>query len=370
MTAISTSTDRTDRTDGTPDEELVPTVQELELAWRAVRAGQFRRPQRPEVDARDVVSGRRVEAVHGQDDGGHVWIPEPVVVVAGAHGWAGTSTTVLLLAEAAAGRGEPARVIDTASPAQSGFVGAAMVEHGVDETGQWRIGSRGPVNLQRLACPEIAPMTAPPPMEAADGTVSIIDTTWPLHDLLEHLVLPDEPGQLAAGQLHWLQAALTSSPLVLTARACVPGLRHLEQALESLEGCRASGSPVVLALLGPRSLPRSLTAAAGARVLAALEAGRLVTVPERPALTEAGLTPAALPRELQPAGDRLLTLTCPPQPRSADSTEPAGAAHPTAGATHAPGQPGLGPIQRLTGRAIRHFTSTNPSVTNREAELS
>lgn len=363
MTTMSTSTDRREHTDGTTDEDLVPTVQELELAWRAVRAGQFRRPQRPKVDARDVAGERRTEAVGGQDDGGRVRIPEPVVVVTGAHGWAGTSTTGLLLAEAAARRGEPARVIDTASTAQSGFVGAAMTEHGVDETGQWRIGSRGPVNLQRLAYPEIAPTTAPPPMEAADGTVSIIDATWPLHDLLKHLVLPDEPGQLAAGQRHWLQEALTSSPLVLTARACVPGLRHLEQALESLEGWRASGSLVVLALLGPRTLPRSLTAAAGARVLAALEAGRLVTVPERPALTQAGLTPAALPRELQPAGDQLLTLTCPPHPPSADSTEPAGA-------THAPGQPGLGPIHRLTGRAIRNFTSTNPSVTNRKDELS
>jgi len=370
VTTMSTSTDRGEHTDGTTDEALVPTVQELELAWRAVRAGQFRRPQRPKVAARDVAGERRTEAVRGQDDGGRVRIPEPVVVVTGAHGWAGTSTTVLLLAEAAARRGEPARVIDTAPPAQSGFVGAAMTEHGVDETGQWRIGSRGPVNLQRLAYPEIAPTTAPPPMEAADGTVSIIDATWPLHDLLKHLVLPDEPGQLAAGQRHWLQEALTSSPLVLTARACVPGLRHLEQALESLEGWRASGSLVVLALLGPRTLPRSLTAAAGARVLAALEAGRLVTVPERPALTEAGLTPAALPRELQPAGDQLLTLTCPPHPPSAISTEPAGAAHLTAGATHVPGQPGVGPIQRLTGRAIRNFTSTNPSVTNRKDELS
>lgn len=370
MSTMSTSTDRGEHTDGTTDEALVPTVQELELAWRAVRAGQFRRPQRPKVDAQDVAGERRTEAARGQDDRGPVRIPEPVVVVTGAHGWAGTSTTVLLLAEAAARRGEPARVIDTASTAQSGFVGAAMTEHGVDETGQWRIGSRGPVNLQRLAYPKIAPTTAPPPMEAADGTVSIIDATWPLHDLLKHLVLHDELGQLAARQRHWLQAALTSSPLVLTARACVPGLRHLEQALESLEGWRASGSLVVLALLGPRTLPRSLTATAGARVLAALEAGRLVTVPERPALTQAGLTPTALPRELQPAGDQLLTLTCPPHPPSADSTEPAGAAHPTAGATHAPGQPGLGPIRRLTGRATRNFTSTNPSVTNRKDELS
>jgi len=263
VTTMSTSTDRGEHTDRTTDEDLVPTVQELELAWRAVRAGQFRRPQRPKVDARDVAGQRRTEAVRGQDDRGRVRIPEPVVVVTGAHGWAGTSTTVLLLAEAAARRGEPARVIDTASPAQSGFVGAAMTEHGVDETGQWRIGSRGPVNLQRLACPKIAAATALPPMEAADGAVSIIDATWPLHDLLKHLVLPDEPGQLAARQRHWLQAALTSSPLVLTARACVPGLRHLEHALESLEGWRAPGSLVVLALLGPRTLPRSLTAAAG-----------------------------------------------------------------------------------------------------------
>lgn len=369
MTTTSPPTIRGDRTDSRPDEDLTPTVQELELAWRAVRAGQFRRPQRPELAARDTVEGRRTEEFSGPTGRGQVRLPEPVVVVAGAHGWAGTSTTVLLLAEAAARRGEPARVIDSACPAQSGFVGAAITEHGVDETGQWRIGSRGPVNLQRLAHPTFAAPTVPPPMQAPDGTVSIVDASRPLHDLLKRLVLHDDPAQLAAGSRTWLQAALISGPLVLTARACVPGLRHLEQALASLEGGRAPGVPVVIALLGPRTLSRALTAAAGARVRAALEAGRLVTVPERPALTQAGLTPAALPRELQTPAQHLLTLTCPPRTSPTDSTQPTGTAQTPGGATDVPGQPGLTPIHRLTGRAIRPFTRTDPSVINRKDEL-
>ena len=61
------------------------SVDELEQAWRAVRAGQFRGKQRA-VD--DGVPG----------GGGPAPIPAPVVLVVGVHGWSGTSTTALLIA--------------------------------------------------------------------------------------------------------------------------------------------------------------------------------------------------------------------------------------------------------------------------------
>jgi hypothetical protein len=75
---------------------------------------------------------------------------------------------------------------------------------------------------------------------------------------------------------------------------------------------RDPGTTVVLALLGSRSLPRTLTTAAGAAAQAAHRGQLLVTVPDRAALAAAGLTPAPLPRQLHPAGDQLLALTMHP----------------------------------------------------------
>ena len=296
-----------------------------------MRSGQFRQPQRYEGGSRawsgqpTQIEAPKAAASAGSDPGTGVRLPEPVVVVAGAHGWAGASTTALMLAEASVRSGTPARVVDTASPLRSGFVAAAVTEHGVDATGKWRVGSRGAVSLQRQIHPQTGVTAAPAPLPAPDGTVSIVDATWSLGDLLDPFDwrenrddsdletaldrafdVVDLQGDLSG---HWLPAAARCAPLVVAARACVPGLRLLEQALESLVERRLPAVPVVVALLGPRTLPRSLAATAGPRVLAVLETGRLVVIPERPALTQEGLTPAPLPRELQQAADQLLALT-------------------------------------------------------------
>jgi len=271
-------------------------VDELERAWRAVRAGQFQAKR------------RAVDGWASSGDGPDL-IPAPVVLVAGAHGWSGASTTALLIADAAARRGTAVRVVDAAPPARSGFAAASATEHGVDETGRWRQGSRGPVSVQRLAHGVAGSAVVPVPPAGQDGTVTVVDTGWPVPDLLERLAAdPAGPS--------WLSALVRSAPLVLTARATVPGLRHVEAAVEALSAVRGPGGRVVLALLGPRTLPRTLTAAAGPAVQTAQRDQLLVTVPERPALTRAGLTPAPLPRQLQPAADQLWALTLPGQPQA------------------------------------------------------
>lgn len=250
---------------------------ELEQAWRAIQAGRFRGP----------ADGT------GRADG---WdAPGVVVAVVGAHGWSGASTAALMIAEGCARQGVPVRVVDAAAPARSGFAAAAATEHGVDESGQWRVGHRGPVAVHRLVTPVGRVVDVPVPESADSAGVSVVDVGWPATDLLE-----------CRQERHWLGLLLRDAPVALTARATVPGLRHAEGCLQALA---ASSRPVCVLLVGVKRLPRWLLAAAGPRVLAAHGAGLLVTVPSRPELAGPGLTPAPLPRQLTTAGDRLVHLT-------------------------------------------------------------
>jgi len=271
------------------------TVEELQRAWQAVRAGAFRSQSHPGTE------------IGPGDAGAAGLVGQPVIMVTGAHGWSGTSTAALLIADAAARRGATVRVVDVAAPARSGFAAAAATEHGLDETGRWRRGSRDGVTVQRLAQSVHRPGAVPAPLTAQNGTVTVVDTGWPVTDLLQ---------QLGGG--HWLGTLLRAAPLVLTARGTAPGLRHVEAAVEALNAVRLPGARVVLAILGSRTLPRTLTTSAGAAAHAAHRDQLLVTVPERAALAAAGLTPAPLPRQLHPAGDQLLALTTNP----VEATEP------------------------------------------------
>ncbi len=151
-----------------------------------------------------------------------------------------------------------------------------------------------------------------------------------------------------------MTAALLSAPLVLAVRATIPGLRRLEHSLDAIAAYRDPALPVVVALLGlrpvhgttTRPLPRSLAVSAGPRTTACVEGRRLVAVPERPAMAEAGLTPAPIPRELHPAADLLLSLTHPrPAAKAGDENDS-----------------GPGDLSR-TRRAIQHLTRTTQSTT-------
>ncbi len=254
---------------------------ELERAWRALSAGTF-----------------RDQAAVGEPPAATVFTG-PVVAVAGCHGWAGTSTTVLLLADAYARRGTPVRILDGAPASRSGYSAAAATEHGLDESGRWRLGSRGQVTVHRIAgtLPGVGGvLDVPPPPAVAGDTVTVVDTGWPIADLLA-----------AGSRTHWLPRLLAHAPLLLTARANVPGLRHAEVTLEALRTSRSA--PPLILLLGARR--GWLQAATGPLLLAAEHDGRVQLVPERSVLAAAGLTPAPLPRQLHPVGDRLVQLTAP-----------------------------------------------------------
>jgi len=206
---------------------------------------------------------------------------------------------VLLLADAYARRGTPVRILDGAPASRSGYSAAAATEHGLDESGRWRLGSRGQVTVHRIAgtLPGVGGvLDVPPPPTVAGDTVTVVDTGWPIADLLA-----------AGSRTHWLPRLLAHAPLLLTARANVPGLRHAEVTLEALRTSR-SAPPLVL-LLGARR--GWLRAATGPLLLAAEHDGRVQLVPERSVLASAGLTPAPLPRQLHPVGDRLVQLTAP-----------------------------------------------------------
>jgi len=254
---------------------------ELQRAWRALEAGTF----------------RDQAAVSDEPLGAAAVFTGPAVVVAGCHGWAGTSTAALMLAEGYARRGTPVRILDAAAASRSGFAAAAATEHGLDETGRWRLGSRGQVAVHRSAGSLVGVLEVPSPPAVGDDTVTVVDAGWPITDLL------------ASSCTHWLPRLLQHAPLLLTARPSVPGLRHLEVTLEALPTSTSRLTQPFVLLLGARR--GWLQAATGALLPAAEHEGRVHLVPEHGGLASAGLTPAPLPRQLHPVGDRLAELTAP-----------------------------------------------------------
>ncbi len=257
------------------------THMELQRAWRALQAGTF----------------RDQAAVSDETLAVATVFTGPVMVVAGCHGWAGTSTAALMLAEGYARRGTPVRILDASAASRSGFAAAAATEHGLDETGRWRLGSRGPVAVHRSAGSLVGVLEVPSPPAVGDDTVTVVDAGWPITDLL------------ASSRTHWLPRLLQHAPLLLTARPSVPGLRHVEVTLEALPTSTSTSTQPFVLLLGARR--RWLQAATGALLSAAERDGRVHLVPENGDLASAGLTPAALPRQLHPVGDRLAQLTAP-----------------------------------------------------------
>ena len=142
----------------------------------------------------------------------------------------------------------------------------------MDETGRWRVGTRGAVAVQRPA-EQLAtladlpdPHAGPPRAEA----VSVVDTGWPLGQVL------DEPG--------WMSRRARAVPLVVTGRASALGVRHVEATLGGAAGRR--GLHVVLALIGPTRrgrIPARVSSIAGAGLTAAIQARRVVMLPDLPA---------------------------------------------------------------------------------------
>jgi hypothetical protein len=256
------------------------SVDELQRAWAAVQAGDFRRhPTR--ADARTTRPAAPAESE---------WIPatgERTVAVLGAAGSVGASTVALALGLAAP---EPVRVVECCSATTSGMAAASTAELGLHASG-WRQGSRDHVLLQRGSEPLVNIDDVPTPTGTEhERQLTVLDVGWDLAQVL------------ATGC--WLgDATRSADALVVVTTATVPGMRRLEAALELWGDDRA-----VVAVVGPRRRrwPKGVEHSAGPATRRALDAERCVEICEDRALAAAGLDSRPLPEPLLTAGRDLL----------------------------------------------------------------
>lgn len=208
-------------------------------------------------------------------DGTHLW-----VAVVGAHGGAGASTVAVALADAAAAGGHLVHLVGCGGLAGYGLLAAATVELGVDPTGMWRTGRRGPrVTVDRLIT-TAAQWPAPP---AASGVLTVVDAE--------------------AGAARAPETLATAAAVLLVCRLSVPGVQCAEQLLGPL---LEHGRPVLVAAVGGGRWPGAVTGATGP-LLRRLQADRQVlTVPTDRDLLTHGPTGRALPRPVSRAGAALL----------------------------------------------------------------
>lgn len=260
-------------------------VDELQRAWRAVQAGDYRR--HPEAEAPTTpatTSARR------QPSDERAWEPHEVVLpVVGCAGSVGATTLALSLATAGASVG--ARVIECCTVTASGLAPASTAELGQHPSGGWLQGTRGEVLLERGSDIFIGPDEVPPPTDAAATTnLTVLDVGWEL-------------GQLLASPSWLADRVLQPGPVVVVTTATIPGLRRLEGALALLEG-----SPVIGAVLGPprRKWPRGVEHSLGSLTRQLDQREALHVLPVDRGLAVRGLDSEALPTPLLTAADHIL----------------------------------------------------------------
>ena len=268
---------------------LAVTTLELQAAVRALGRGEFR--GLPADGARPV---RTPSDWTG--DGGRT------VLVLGAHGGSGATTTALVIAELLRAQGE-ARLIECVPAPVSGLLEAAEHELG-SRGGRWRVGRRGRLYLERLAEPVLCLRDVPLPPAASGWTV--LDLGWPL---LEVITADGWPRQALA------QARM----LVLVARATDPGVRRAESALDLL--APVIGGRGAIVLVGARAPDRHLRTLFGPR-LRALDQARLLTcLPADRGLQQHGITTRDLPTGVR---DALRPVTTHATTTPAGPTKPGG----------------------------------------------
>jgi hypothetical protein len=196
-----------------------------------------------------------------------------VVRCASAYG----ATTFALALASAANTG--ARVVECSSATSSGLAAASTAELGMHPSG-WAQGTRDEVLLQRTSVALASVHDVPLPPAAEKTTLTVLDVGWELGHV------PNTPTSWVAAQVR--QAAT----VVVVTCATVPGLRHLECALASLDGI-----PPVVAVVGPprKRWPKAVRHNAGALTRAADSAGRLLVAPYDRRLAVAGLDSTPLP---------------------------------------------------------------------------
>jgi hypothetical protein len=250
------------------------TVTELQAALRAAWAGQF------------AASSMYWSTPAFPPQTGPCWaLSGQVVMVVGCHGGAGASTVALAMALAALESGRSVRLLDCASAERSGLVTAVDAELGVEPG--WRRGRRARLPIDRVAdvLASAADVPVPPDEPLGAVEVTVVDSGW------------GATGVLFGGS--WLAQVAESAAVVLVARATVPALRQLEQAM-----AMCCHNPVV-AVQGPSRRDRSVHATAGSLLLAAQGTGRVVSVPSSRRLAVAGISSAPLPQGVLKAGRKL-----------------------------------------------------------------
>lgn len=269
-------------------------VDELKRAWHAVRAGEFRTPQR---------QARGHE--RGEAQVVNAWTPDPweeLLVVLGCAGSTGATTVALAMGLSAMA---PVRVVECGSVTASGLAAASTAELGLHPDGGWLQGRRDHVLLERASEILRGPHAVPQPIPAqplsyvgqeksVSSCLTILDAGW-------------EAGQLLIAGSWLAETVRAAGYLVLTTRATAPGMRRLEGVLDLLSGSRDL-EQVRVAVIGPRrkKWPRGIEHAGGSGVRRVLEAGHCVEIPEIPALATAGLDSRPLPVAVVDAARRLL----------------------------------------------------------------
>lgn len=206
------------------------------------------------------------------------------VAVVGAHAGAGASTVALALADVLAERGrERCHLVETAPMPLSGLIAAARTELGMDDSGHWRRGTRGPVTLDRRA--DDGPVAPWPSALPEPARVHVLDLGVPAGR-------PDEAELLA-------RAGAT----VLVCRATVPGVRAA-----AAEVLRWAAPPTVLVSVGARGWPGPVRAVAGPVLSLLRRTDRVVDVPLARRLTVVGPTGDPLPHPVLKAAQRASAL--------------------------------------------------------------
>jgi hypothetical protein len=208
-------------------------------------------------------------------------LAEDWLVVVGAHGGAGASTLALGLSDALAKLDRSVRLIEAAHPSRSGLLAAATAEMGFDETGSWRRGTRGVVEILRRATDD-SPSGWPETSSMSADT--IVDLGHPMPTGLTRLI---EDGPL----------------IVVVFHATIPGARMAEQMLTALGRVPALGAAV-----GAKRWPGEVLASAGPRLRELRDAGQVVAVDEDRRLRMTGPSHEPLPKAVAAASARLLHL--------------------------------------------------------------
>jgi hypothetical protein len=229
---------------------------------------------------------------------GKLDLPVGWLRVLAGHSGAGSSTVALAIADSAAAAGQQVHLVEAAHPSRSSLVAASSAELGLDDSGDWRRGTRGQpalvgqVTISRRAN-DVEPSSWP-----TSGTDPADTTPADPGDRSSSLVVVDL-GLVAVDALDGI--AGPGCRVVIVCRPSIPGVRLTEQLLDRLGPVHA-----VVAVLGQRRWPGEVVSSSGPQLRALRDAGRIVTMPIDRRLETTGPTYAALPKAILAAGRELL----------------------------------------------------------------